>query len=245
MPQICATIPVPTFSALFNGIQFPTFPPTIELPDFVIPALPSIRNPLLENIKNPGLALANIAQDLQVLQQQITMMNVIQPIVQYVGGVLSSLIPKIPGTNLSLIDLVTLNPQALYQNLIGAFIPNPLFGNFSCPTLEDLQRAKLACRSYMATLVTWIKDLVKQATDKMGIQAMAALAAIPNLETLKSMAAGILTIPGYNNPEVLLNEGISILLADAIAAPLAFIVNFCQTALSALGFTFPLICVSF
>ena len=125
MITICADSPIPSFDSIFNKIDF-SFPPNFDfnLPAFPpstslnLPALPSLPSPIYPDISHLSLELCQIAQEIQSFQLLSTLTNMINPLLSFAGG----LMPTIPLIGLSLTDLISCNPTALYDSIRKAIL---------------------------------------------------------------------------------------------------------------------------
>ena len=136
--NLCAPTLIPSFSSIFNLIPHP-------LPTFTIPSLPCLKSPPFSNIIHPELSMANLVHELQTYQFFAIFLSIFTPIVNFLGGSLSTLLPKLPIIGIGLLDILALTPTTLY-NLINAIpsgslpsfpsLPTPIFQNLLIPELD-------------------------------------------------------------------------------------------------------------
>lgn len=286
MITLCCDSPLPTFEALHSSLMESI---QGQIPDFTIPALPGLRVPIYDGFSQLGLELSQLVQELQAYQISLTLFNIFKPLADFLGGALEDLLPKIPNTDLTLLDIIAGDPapiyaaiqQALADGLTFPMIPSPLFGDLSIPALEAVATAKALLRGYPALLVAKIKELIELATGVLELPGLPEIPSIPTRDdiealilelfpeaesmldvlrggvTLSALFAGLsfpplppLILPepliqGFSSLSIELEEAMSIMQANATSGCIAPIVDFCNDTLSALGFEFPKICISF
>ncbi|PTQ91279.1 hypothetical protein [Agitococcus lubricus] len=288
MITLCANNPLPTFKSLYDSVvdnlKFP--PIAIE-----IPTLPTLKTPIYEGFSNTNMEILQLIQGLQDFQFQTTLMALIQPLVSVVGGALEDILPKIPHTDLTLIDLLASNPSHIYDVIAAAiaehglgifpFVPKPMFGSFSIPAIEAVNVVKMVVRGYYIAVLNVISSLIDQVTD---ILELAGLGVLPTIPTLSAITAALMAafpqfdnlsaliqsgigiqdifsmllfsgfppiaipnplIPSFSSHEIEFQEALSIIYSDFLTIPLAIIIDFVQDTLGMLGFSFPLLCISF
>lgn len=224
MITLCATSPLPTFKSLYDAVtEHLTFPPV----SIVIPTLPTLKMPIYEGFSNTNMEIVQLIQGLQDFQLQTTLMALIQPLVSFVGGALEDFLPKIPHTNLTLVDLLAANPSVIYQEIMAAiaiygvnifpFVPNPMFSNLSLPSIEIVNIVKMVVRGYYVALLNTITSLISQVTDILQISNLGAIPTIPTLSEMLSTL--LLAFPEFANINQLIQSGLSI---DVLFAALSF-----------------------
>lgn len=215
MIQVCANTPIPTFQGLIDSIraQLPS-----QLPQFEIPDILGLPVPIYPDLSVFELEFQQIIQALQSLQLSSTLLNVVKPLVEFLGGSLNDLLPKIPGLPFSLFDLVELDADVIYtairqaiENQTSEFLallPLPLFDGLSIPSIETHNIVKMI-KSYAMTLVLDLAtDLVSQVTDILQISNGLALLQIPSLSQIKDLI--LAAFPEYGTIRDLLQSGIDI-----------------------------------
>lgn len=215
MAQICTSSALPTFKSIYDStVASMTFPPS----PISIPPLPGIPNPVFGDYSNINLEIVQVVQGLQDLQLQMTLSAITTPLATILGGSLDDLLPKIPGTDLGLSDLLANDPnaiklaiqEAIAINGVGIFplVPDPMFTGLSAPSLETNNIVKMVIKGFYGMLITTITDLISQVTD---LLVLAGLPAIPTIPTLPEVTAAMLAaFPGFPNIGALVKSGISL-----------------------------------
>lgn len=212
MVQICATISIPDFNSLYNSaLPSMTFPPG----NITIPALPVIPDPIFPGIGCTNLEINMIIQQLQQYQLLITFKAFLQPLVDFIGISLDSILPKIPETDLTLIDLLALDANKIYaalaalplsvlQTLPG--VPNPISYAFNAPSFSITIAIQGVIAGYMNTLISVVTSLINRALSILGGH-IPGLPTIPDVPSLSDLQALIIP-PSLTIPEVttLLNQ---------------------------------------
>lgn len=224
MLTLCASSPLPTFQSLYDSVVSSlTFPPIA----ITIPSLPSLKVPIYAGFSNTNLEIVQLIQELQSFQLQTTLMALIQPLVDFLGGAVEDFLPKIPHTDLTLIDLLACNPSHIYDVIAAAiaehglgifpFVPNPMFGSFLIPAIEAVNVVKMIVRGYYIAVLNVITSLISSVTD---ILVVAGLPTIPTIPTLSDITDALLAaFPQFNSLSELIQSGISV---DAIFGTLSF-----------------------
>lgn len=215
---ICTNAPIPNIQAILSTLldKIP-FPP--HLPGW--PSLPSFPNPLFPGFSLPNLEMITMALELQAMQLQNTIMNMIKPMLDFLGIDLLGWLPKIPGIAMSIIDLIAGSPDAIVGAIKNAIekgfrwpsIPWPLFPKFSLPSLETIQLLQMIVADYMAIVVSKIPSLIKSVVDKLKI----GMPSFPTLPTKEQVLAAIVgLVPGVADIADLIN-GFRDKIGDAIS----------------------------
>ena len=300
---ICTNTPVPSFESIYSSFTYDI--PSIStlyalLPSFNIPTLPTLLNPIYSKITNPRLMILKIIQEFQSFSIQSLLNSILSPITSFLGLSLRSILPTIPIIGLNLLDLLSMNPTAIYnaveanlqniQSNIGSFpfIDLPIYINIHCPDFELVTIVQGIIKGYLNDVINIIPNLITSVLNKLGLSnllptlpvlptiteleaaiisyaksLLPSLPSLPNLSNIiesglriETLILGLsfpgLTIPsipnplilGFNNPALVLREGIQMLYQEFLNGPLTIIVNFCNTVLSAVGFSFPPICIT-
>lgn len=284
MTHLCCDTPFPDFSSLWANVEidFPPFPITI-------PPLPALLDPIYANYTCIAKEVSQIVQELQSYQMLFTSGAFLQPIVDFLGIDITSILPTIPGTDLTLLDLLALDPQVIYDGIEQAlldgivfpFVPDPIFGSFSVPSIELVDVVSAVVKGYMQQVISVAVGLITQVTDILEIANMPTLPTFPTLSEIQELvlarfpefpdlealiASGIptwdllsISIPGfpalpvlpdplfpnYSSYEQEFQAGMNALLGNLTMTPIKIVTDFCNGALSSLGFSFPLLCVDF
>lgn len=215
MVSLCTDTPLPTFKGLYDSFAGNLTSPPMP---FVFPQMPTLPVPMFPSINVPNLEAVKTLIELQSQQMLGTLIAMIAPLVEYLELAIEDLIPKIPGLDLSLIDLLEMNPQALYdavkQKIIDGvgdlwpFIPLPLYTSLSIPDFEIVQIASNLVKQYSMMLVTFITSLITQVTDALEITNMPTLPSFPTFDNIKALI--LAKVPGATTPHEVLTSGISI-----------------------------------
>lgn len=262
--QICSDTPLPTFQSLWANIT------DIDM-TFTIPTLPGIRSPIYEGYSNLKIELSQVMQELQQLQTLTTITACLEPLASFLGGAIDDFMPSIPGTNISFTQLLTISADTLYQQIKQAildgvqfpFIPTPMFQKLSIPEIESAETVKAVMKGYLQSAISVITDLITQVVDQLELPGLPALPTIPtDISSLKQFildASGFSTLEeallaGWfpisqlfariSNPEIEIQNQLSIYMSNLLLLPLQVIVDFINDTLSMLGATFPLICIT-
>lgn len=211
--HLCVDSPVPTFNSIYQSVVASlTWPPI----DITIPSLPCLRNPIFDGFSNINMEIMQLIQELQQFQLMTTLTAGLQPLVALVGGALEDLLPKIAGTDLTLIDILAMDSNAIYaairqallDGVVFPFVPNPIFGGLSMPNIEIVATVKAVMKGYVIEVMNLVTDLIGQACDLLILPAMPTLPTIPTLDEIK--AAILLAFPEFETIQELLASGISV-----------------------------------
>lgn len=224
MIQICCGSPLPTFDSLYSSFaEHLTFPP----PGLVLPAMPTLPSPMFPSaISAPNLEMVKTAVELQSAQLMTTCMAMIQPLVDFLGLDLLSVLPAIPGVNLNLSDILSVNPSALVDAVKEAmvngidlpFVPIPFYERLGIPDMSAIQAAANLSKAYVMMLPGFIYGLIDEVTAILDIAGMPALPAMPDFDTVKQTLMSM--VPGAESVTELLSGGLSMSeLFSSIAIP--------------------------
>lgn len=211
---LCCDSPLPTFSSLHASLM-----ESLEghgIPELTIPKLPGIRNPIYNGFSHPVLELSQLVQELQHYQVSLTMLNIFKPIADFLGGALEELLPKVPGTDLTLLDIIAMKTDRIYDAIQQAIengfkfpmLPDPIFPDLSIPALDTVATVKAVLRDYPASLLKKIKQLIDIVTGQL---ALSAIFTIPPLPTRQDVELAILAaFPTFDRPLDILTEEFSV-----------------------------------
>ncbi|AJG19080.1 hypothetical protein [Cupriavidus basilensis] len=224
--HLCASTPIPDFNSLYNGaLSAMTFPPG----SISIPALPTLPNPIYPDISNINGEIVQLVQELQSYQMLTTFTAFLTPLTSFLGLSLSSILPPIPGTALTLIDLLAMNPAPIYSGISAAlaahgpsifpYLKTPIFGSLSVPSIELVTTVKMVVKGYMNNLLDTVFGLINQVTGNLHLPAMPALPTLPTLARIEAMV--IAAFPGFGSLTALINSGNASLnaLLGAVVVP--------------------------
>lgn len=209
--KLCTTTPIPDFNSLYNAaLASMTFPPG----NITIPSLGTLMNPIYAEMSHINGEIVQLVQELQSMQMNMTFSALLTPLTSYLGLSLSAILPKIPGTALSLIDLLAMNPSAIYAGISAAlaqygagifpFLKTPIFGSLSIPSIEIVTTVKMVVKGYMSTLLGTVFGLINQVTGKLKLPAMPALPTLPTLAQIEAQIMG--SFPGFPSLSALINS---------------------------------------
>jgi hypothetical protein len=197
--RLCATIPIPDFNTLYNAAL-----PAFKIP-FTVPTLPSLPNPIYGNLKIPNVELLQIIQELQSYQFMTTFMSFLTPLTSFLGLSLDAILPKIPGTDLTLLDLMALIPnkistaiqQALAHFGPGIFpaLPVPLYYAVNIPSIQVTTAVKMAIKGYMNTLILLVESLINKVIGKLHLPGLPTIPVVPTMDVIMGMILG--SIPTF------------------------------------------------
>lgn len=210
--QICTSTPIPDFNSLYKAAMASMkFPPA----SISIPSLPTLMNPIYAGISNINSEIVQLVQELQSYQMMMTFSSFLTPLTSYLGLSLSAILPKIPGTALSLTDLLSMNPSTIYAGISAAlaqygagifpFLKTPIFGSLSVPSIEIVTTVKMVIKGYMNTLLGTVFGLINEVTGKLKLPAMPALPVLPTLAQIEAQIMG--AFPGFPSISALINSG--------------------------------------
>lgn len=197
MLHICATTSIPGFSSLYNSaISAMRFPPTT----ITIPSLPVLPNPIFPGLNSINMEIVTMIQRLQSYQLLTTFKAFLQPLVVFLGISLESILPKIPHTNLTLLDLLVLTPAviSILANLPTSIlttipgVPSPLFYTVNAPAIQLVIAIQGIINGYLNTLIGTVVGLINQVV---GILHIGGLPTIPTVPTMAHLQAMII-LPG-------------------------------------------------
>lgn len=202
MTQICAKIPIPTFNSIYAAaLPSMVFPPG----NIKVPSLPGIPSSVFPGLQSTNLEILQIVEQLQTYQFLLTFEALLLPLTKFLGIPLDSILPKIPGTALSLIDLLALTPAKIYStitvmlkqtgylgipakaglpSLLG--VPNPLSYSIAIPAFNAITAVKGLINGYMSLLITTIINLINQVVSKLQLPGLPTIPSIPSLAGLQS-----------------------------------------------------------
>ena len=192
MASYCLGSPTPTFDGIYAGIMANAESSISS----TFAGLPSLRAQIFSTVSHPALELHQIAQELQSHQLLTTMMALFKPVVSFLGISLDSILPKIPGTNLTLIDLLSITPEKLYStiedvvtkggSIIAGLIPSTMYMAVDIPAIRTVAVAKLLIKDHLNVLTGVLTGLIKQVTDKLSVAGM-TIPTFPTLETIEGL----------------------------------------------------------
>jgi hypothetical protein len=186
--HICADTAIPTFLALY-ALATP-FPTSISVP--VLPALP---NPIFPGFGSTNLTIVQILSQFQLNQLLVTLKAFLDPVVNFLGIAIGSILPNIPGTNFNLLDLLAGTPNAIYNAL--AALPrsvllslpgvlNPIFYGIGAGAIELALAVQGVITGYVVSVITIVVNLFNQAAHALSIGGL-SIPTIPSISSLLHM----------------------------------------------------------
>ena len=255
---------------------------SIELPDLL-----GLPKSLFSNYSNIMQELVEVVDAIKYQVDTLTMMNIFQPLSNILGGTLRDLLPKIPVLDISLVDIVGGNIQAMYDAVKSAlkngiklpFVPEQIFESYSNFEKESVVALKMILVGYKELLLNTMQSMVSSAMSILKISGtLPVLPTIPNIEQLKSLAMlafpeydtwyslisnvdvskvlGVLGfsmfilpeigfIPNYSNYEQYFIESLNHIRDGITSVALKMMVEFVESVLGVIGFSFPSITIRF
>ena len=130
-----------------------------------------------------------------------TLMAMIRPMASLLGQNLADLLPKIPFLNISILELMEMDANALRQQVkdtlkqhrqafldaLSAFLPLPVYFGLNIPSFEINAIIKAVYSFSSAGLIELVKDLIDQVLGKLKINAVLTLPKLPSLKELQAM----------------------------------------------------------
>lgn len=130
-----------------------------------------------------------------------TLMAMIRPMASLLGQSLADLLPKIPLLNISILELMEMDANALRQRVkdtlkqhgqafldaLSAFLPLPVYFGLSIPSFEINAIIKAVYNFSGAGLIELVKGLIDQVLSKLEINAVLTLPKLPSLKELQAM----------------------------------------------------------
>ncbi|OTG87875.1 hypothetical protein [Acinetobacter sp. ANC 3813] len=202
MPQICISFPPPSYDELVSQL-YGAIPdlPTLEQ----ISALIGIPCPIYLDISQYTNEISQIIQYWQSMLSVKTLLAMIQPMVNLLGLNLAALLPKIPYLNLNIMDLIALDANAVramiadalknygqeFKNALAAFLPLPIYIDLNIPSFEVNAILKAIYSMAVSSLIEICTNLIGSVLNKLKINALLSLPALPTLDQLQQMVMQI------------------------------------------------------
>jgi hypothetical protein len=166
--ELCVSTPLPTFSSLQSAISslIAQRPPGLS-----IPSLPTMPSPLYSGIYNPSIYLNMVCAQLQITQLLDLILAMFMPIAKILEASLDDLLPKIPGLNINLIDLLSGDASAFIKKLEGvavstligfAGLPASIYNHLISPAMSAVDSFQILIINYFAALVNTLTNLVNR-----------------------------------------------------------------------------------
>ena len=211
--QVCCSTLTPSVESLipmFQSIPYLNYPDLPSVPGIrpfpSLPTLPTIGSPIFPGISIPSAEIPAFADEFQT-QQLMTVVGTALSSIESVIG--SQTLPTIPGTSLSLSNILagqytaleTAINRALAINpsVYSAYLPAPLFpATFESPVIQAALTVKLVVKNWFSTFVNWISGLLSSVASKLKISAPS----IPNLPSFATLQTNFMNAAGastYSN----------------------------------------------
>jgi ribosomal protein L10 len=198
MAQFCISFPPPSYKELFEqlkGIK----PDFSKLKGLI--GLIGLPIPIYLDISQYTNEISQMIQYWQSRLSVKTLLSMIQPMVDLLGLKLADLLPKIPFLNISIVDLMAMDANALRQlvkdtlkqhgqaflDALSAFLPLPVYFGLNIPSFEINAIIKAVYSFSSAGLIKLVKDLIDQVLGKLKINAVLTLPKLPSLKELQAM----------------------------------------------------------
>lgn len=242
MIMICTNTPVPTIAeikqALLTSLENDL---RGRLPN--INPLMTLRSKIYGAYRNAELEMQQIAQEIAALQRFTSLSALIKPILKFLKlANIDDFLPKIPGTVLTILDLLALSPDALYRMALRQ-LPYRKYINRA---IEQVQSVQLTILEYENMILAAAYEVIGLATKALRILGLEIPGMDDLLDVAAALASGVRGAAGrlYHNLEVEAVEAAKELLAEAYSAPLRAMVDFCKDTLGKfIDFEFPTICI--
>jgi hypothetical protein len=189
---VCATSFIPTFSSLYSQfIPAFNFPPK----SITIPPLPALPSPIFPGIDSINLEVVQLVQQLQSFQLLTVLDVLLAPLLAITGQSLSSVLPKIPGTNITLTDLLALNPAPIYAALAALTpsqlsaipgVPNPLSYTINSPSMQIVNAIQSIMSGYTTMVLDIITSIVNDVTSILHVPGMPVPPTIPSMADIQA-----------------------------------------------------------
>lgn len=206
--RICLDSPVPSIDTVMASFKsLLVFPPAIPQ----LPKLPFLPNPIYAGLSLPSLEMVTTALELQAFQLQNTLLNMVKPMLSLLGMSIESFLPKIPGLDLTLLDLLMGTPEKVLAAVRAAIangiqlpcLPVPFYASVVEPITQAVQAMQMMVANYMQLLTTKVVALIKMVTDKLKI----GMPAFPTMPTAEEIMAALLgLVPGVPDIAALVNK---------------------------------------
>lgn len=198
MAQFCISFPPPSYKELFEQLK------GIK-PDFSkwqgLISLIGIPIPIYLDISQYSNEISQMIQYWQSRLSVKTLMAMIKPMASLLGQSLEDLLPKIPFLNISIIELMEMDANALRQRVketlkqhgqafldaLSAFLPLPIYLGLSIPSFEINAMIKAIYNFSCTGLIELVKGLIDQVLSKLKINAVLTLPKLPTLKELQTM----------------------------------------------------------
>lgn len=198
MAQFCISFPPPSYKELFE--QLKGIKPDFSKWQGLISSI-GIPIPIYLDISQYSNEVSQMIQYWQSRLSVNTLMAMIRPMASLLGQSLADLLPKIPLLNISILELMEMDANALRQQVkdtlkqhrqafldaLSAFLPLPIYFGLSIPSFEINAIIKAVYNFSGAGLIELVKGLIDQVLSKLKINAVLTLPKLPSLKELQAM----------------------------------------------------------
>lgn len=198
MAQFCISFPPPSYKELFE--QLKGIKPDFSKLKGLIGSI-GLPIPIYLDISQYSNEISQMIQYWQSRLSVKTLLSMIQPMVDLLGLKLADLLPKIPFLNISIIELMAMDANALRQlvketlkqhgqaflDALSSFLPLPIYFGLSIPSFEINAIIKAIYNFSGAGLIELVKGLIDQVLSKLKINAVLILPKLPTLKELQTM----------------------------------------------------------
>jgi len=203
MAQFCISFPPPSYQELFDQIKH--LKPDFSKLKNLIPVI-GLPIPIYIDFSQYTNELSQMVQYWRSMLSVKTLLAMIQPMLDLLGMTLDSLLPKIPYLNMTILDLIMMDANAVKQkiatalkehgqaflNAISAFLPLPIYFGLNIPSFEINAILKAIYNQAVSSLIDIITNLIDKVLDKLKIKALLSLPKLPTLKELQNMIMQIL-----------------------------------------------------
>lgn len=198
MAQFCISFPPPSYKELFERLK--GIKPDFSKWQGLISSI-GIPIPIYLDLSQYSNEVSQMIQYWQSRLSVNTLMAMIRPMASLLGQSLADLLPKIPLLNISILELMEMDANALRQRVkdtlkqhgqafldaLSAFLPLPIYFGLSIPSFEINAIIKAVYNFSGAGLIELVKGLIDQVLSKLKINAVLTLPKLPSLKELQAM----------------------------------------------------------
>lgn len=198
MAQLCISFPPPSYQELFDQLKH-LKPDFSKLKNLI--GLIGLPIPIYIDISQYTNEISQMIQYWQSMLSVKTLLAMIQPMIDLLGLSLANLLPKIPFLNINILDLIEMDANAVKQlimdalkrhgqaflDAISAFLPIPIYFDLSIPSFEVNAILKALYSMSVGSLIELVTSLIDGVLDKLKINAILSLPALPTLAELQAM----------------------------------------------------------
>lgn len=198
MAQFCISFPPPSYKELFDQIK--DFKIDFSKLKNLMPLI-GLPIPIYLDISQYTNEISQMIQYWQSMLSVKNLLGMIQSMVNFLGLSIANLLPKIPFLNMSIMDLIAMDANAVRQmikdalvqhgqaflNALSAFLPIPIYFGLSIPSFEINAIIKAIYNMSVGSLITLAQNLIGQVLSKLKINAVLSLPVLPTMAQIKAM----------------------------------------------------------